>query len=167
MFPAVLAVLWACQRGAPRLTVWVGVITLAGAAAAPLVPAATLNDYVAATKGLDRATVATLNTGVGAQPVGAVALLLFLLGVILGGRILLGVLLWRSHIAPRWTAIALIISAPLDVFGPSGRLLHNDNAWLSYLLTAIGFAAAARTLWRPGNGPAPSFTRSSELAGNG
>lgn len=151
LFPAVVAVLWACRRHAPLLTAWVGGITLLGAAAGLLVPIATFNDYVSAKNGLDERTVLALNKALSEQPHVVVALTLFLLGVILGGRILLGVLLWRSGVAPRWMAAALIIAAPLDVLGPSGLLIRNDNAWISYLLTAIGFAAASRALLRTTN----------------
>lgn len=114
-------------------------------------PVPALNDYLGGTHGLDKATVMALNDATSRQSVGAVALLLFLLGVILGGRILLGVLLWRSHVAPRWTAVALFVAGPLDVFGPSGLLLRTDSAWISCLLTAVGFAAAARSLLRTAN----------------
>jgi hypothetical protein len=151
LLPAIVAVLWACRRQAPRLTAWVGGITVLGAISGMNIPVATRNDYLAARQGLDQHTVLSLNDAQTNQPAVLVLTLLFLIGVILFGRVLLGVLLWRSGVAPRWMACALIIAAPLDVFGPSGLLIHNDAAWLSYLLSAIGFAAASLALLRTTN----------------
>ena len=151
LMPAIVAVLVACRRTAPAATAWIGAITLVGAAAGPLVPTNTLIDYIGIRHGIAQPTVVAINDGIRSQPVSVVALVLFLLGVILGGRILLGVLEWRSRIAPRWMAVILILSAPLDVFGPSGLAFHNDSGFASYLMTALAFAGASRALLRARN----------------
>jgi Domain of unknown function (DUF4386) len=151
LLPAVVAVLASCRRTAPRWTAWVGAITLTGAAVGPLAPTSTLTDYIGIRQGIARPTLFALNDGIAHQPVSVVVLILFLLGVILGGRILLGVLQWRSRIVPRWIAAVLIIAAPLDVFGPSGVVFHNDTAMVSYLMTALAFAGSSLALLRTRN----------------
>jgi hypothetical protein len=151
LFPAVIAVLWTCRRHAPRLTAVVGCITLLGVAGGLSIPNSQLIDLVASQKGLDHSTVLALNDGLGNLPVVLVLTLLFLLGVVLLGRILLGVLLWRTGVAPRWMAAALIIAGPLDVFAPSTLGVNNGSGALSWVLTAIGFAAASRALLRMSN----------------
>jgi len=113
LFPAIVAVLWVCRRHAPRLTAVVGCITLLGAAAGLSIPNSQLPDFVASQKGLDPRTILTLNDNLAKLPVVLITTLLFLLGVVLFGRILLGVLLWRSGVAPRWMASALILAGPL------------------------------------------------------
>ena len=152
LMPAIVAILVACRRSAPTATAWIGAITLIGAAAGPLAPTNTLIDYVGIRHGLAKQAVLAINDGIGSLPVSGVVLVLFLLGVILGGRILLGVLEWRSRTVPRWMAVVLILSAPLDVFGPSGLVFHNDGAFVSYLMTALAFGAASWTLFRTRNG---------------
>jgi hypothetical protein len=151
LMPAIVAVLMACRRTAPTATAWIGAITLVGAAAGPLAPTNTLIDYIGIRHGVTQQAILTINDGIASQPLSAVVLVLFLLGVILGGRILLGVLQWRSRTVPRWTAVILILSAPLDVFGPSGLVFHNDGAFVSFLMTALAFAGASRALLRTRN----------------
>jgi hypothetical protein len=48
-------------------------------------------------------------------------------------------------------AAALIIAGPLDVFAPSTLGVNNGSGALSWVLTAIGFAAASRALLRMSN----------------
>lgn len=151
LFPAIVAVLWVCRRHAPRLTAVVGCITLLGAAAGLSIPNSQLPDFVASQKGLDPRTILTLNDNLAKLPVVLITTLLFLLGVVLFGRILLGVLLWRSGVAPRWMASALILAGPLDVFAPSTLGVNNGGGALSWVLTAVGFAAASRALLRMSN----------------
>jgi hypothetical protein len=76
-----------------------------------------------------------------------VAALSFLIGITIG-RILLGIMLWRSRIAPRWMAIALILAAPVEFVPITGS---NLQPALSWTLTAIGYAAASLALLRSGN----------------
>jgi hypothetical protein len=151
LLPAVVAVLWACRRHAPRFTAVVGGITVLGICAGLSIPAYNLNDYVAAKKGIDPNAVLALNKGLENQPTVIVTTLLFLLGMILFGRILLGVLLWRSRIAPRWMSVALMLAGPVDVFGPNELVVRNGAGALSWLLTAVGFAAASLALLRTRN----------------
>jgi hypothetical protein len=148
LIPAIYAVLWVCRRRSPRMTAWVGTICLLGAAAGLLVPGPNMFVYVTAKNDLDTTATFTLVDHLMDQPWVAVVLICFFLGVILVGRMLLGWLMLRSGVGPKVLPIALIISAPLDVFGTSGLLFHNDNAVLSFVLSALGFAAASRALLR-------------------
>jgi len=78
------------------------------------------------------------------QPAVLVALLLFLVGMVIGG-ILLGIALWRSRAVPRWTAVALIVSSPLRLVYDGGI---NAITALTWVLTAVGFAGASVALMR-------------------
>jgi hypothetical protein len=148
LVPAVIAVIIACRRTAPRLSAWIGTITIIGAAMGSTIvgPDAQLRDYVGAKAGLDETTVLKLDDKIASSPMYSVAIACFFLGTILIGRILLGILTWKAHVGPTWASIALIIAGPLDVFG--GGAAHNTTGLISYLLTAIGFGAASLTLLR-------------------
>jgi hypothetical protein len=146
LVPAVLAVIVATRRSAPRLTAWVGTITVTGAAMGSTIvgPDAQLRDYVGARSGLDQGSISRLDDKISSTPLYTVAILCFFLGLILIGRILLGILTWRARVGPTWASVALIVSGPLDVFG--GQVAHNATGLVSYLLTAVGFGAASLTL---------------------
>jgi len=68
--------------------------------------------YLAVTKGLDVATVAALDEAWWALPMTGAAALLFISGIVVGLP-LLGIALWRSRVAPRWMAIALIVGGAI------------------------------------------------------
>jgi Domain of unknown function (DUF4386) len=145
LIPATIAVIWVCRRRSPRLTSVAAVLSLLGFSAALILPADELVALTTAEEGLDRATVLALIDAEWGQPTVAVALLLFLVGMVIGG-ILLGIALWRSRTAPRWMALALIVSSPSHVvFGP------NALAALSWALAAVGFAGASVALLRTDN----------------
>jgi len=100
----------------------------------------------AAQAGVDDATTAQILDGIAAHPSNAIALMLFVLGHILG-TVLLGIALWKGRMVPAWAALVLIVSQPLHlVFAVvvSNGLL-DAGAWS---LTAIGFAAAGLALLR-------------------
>lgn len=65
------------------------------------------------------------------------------------GRVLLGIVLWRAQIAPRWMAIAMLLASPVEfiLVGPLG----NVGPTLAYALTAVGFASASVALLRMTN----------------
>ncbi len=151
LVPAVIAVIIACRRSAPRLSAWIGTITIIGAAMGSTIvgPDAQLRDYIGARAGLDETTVLKLDDKIASSPMYSVAIACFFLGTILIGRILLGILTWRAHVGTTWASIALIVAGPLDVFG--GGAAHNTAGLVSYLLTAIGFGAASLTLLRTRN----------------
>ncbi|MCY7342446.1 MAG: hypothetical protein LH603_11530 [Pseudonocardia sp.] len=100
----------------------------------------------AAEAGLTMEQTVALDGALTAQPTANLALMVFLIGHVLGA-VLLGIALWGS--IPRWAAAALIVSQPLHlvfaVIVPNHAL--DAAAWA---LTAVGFAAAALTSARRG-----------------
>jgi len=100
----------------------------------------------AAQTGVDKDTTTQILDQMAAHPSAAIALMLFVIGHILG-TVLLGVALWKGRLVPAWAALVLIVSQPLHlVFAVvvSNRLL-DAAAWS---LTAVGFAAAGAALVR-------------------
>ena len=71
--------------------------------------------------------------------------LLFISGIVVGLP-LLGIALWRSRVAPRWMAIALIIGGATHPFLP-----NHVVAGIGLLVAGIGFAGATRALLRMTN----------------
>jgi hypothetical protein len=65
------------------------------------------------------------------------------------GRVLLGIVLWRARIAPRWMAVAMLLASPVEfaLVGPVG----NVGPTIAYALTAVGFASASVALLRMTN----------------
>lgn len=100
----------------------------------------------AAETGVDNAATTQILGQMTAHPSAAIALMLFVIGHILG-TVLLGIALWNGRIVPAWAALVLIVSQPLHlvfaVVVPNGLL--DAAAWS---LTAIGFAAAGIALVR-------------------
>jgi Domain of unknown function (DUF4386) len=151
LLPAVLALLWVCRRHAPRLTTAVGILSLPGAAAAPIIGSATMFVAVAVDKHVDVGTITRLADGVWNQPGLLVLVLFFLVGVVLFGRIMFGVLLWRTRVTPRWMAVGVMVAGPMDVFGPGQLLVHNGLPALSWILTAVAFSGVSLALLRTSN----------------
>ena len=144
LIPAVIALAWVTRRRTPASVgaVW----TLLGCLGAfPLLVPDDLLAYLAVTKGLDMATVAALDEAWWALPVTGAAALLFISGIVVGLP-LLGIALWRSRVAPRWMAIALIIGGATHPFLP-----NHVVAGIGLLVAGIGFAGATRALLRMTN----------------
>jgi hypothetical protein len=146
-FAATIAVAWVCRRHAPRLTAVGAALALLGLAAGATMPSQELVGLVAAREGINPTTIGALNDAISNQPSVTAALLIFLLGMFIG-QILLGIALWRSRVAPRWMALALIVATPLHL-APAGA--GNSVAALSWALTAVGYAAASLALLRMSN----------------
>jgi hypothetical protein len=145
--PTTIAVAWVCRRHAPRLTAVGAVLSLAAFGATAALPNGELTALATVHHDLDRTVVVALDEAVWGQPTVVAALLIFLPGMVIGG-ILLGVALWRSRVAPRWMALALIVSAPLHLAPGLG---NNALAALSWALTAIGYTGASLALLRMDN----------------
>ena len=143
LVPATAALAWVCRRQVPVLTsvgVW---LTIPGFLAAfALLPAQNVHALVTADDGLDAGTVAALDDAVVEQPWVLLATLLFLLGITVGLPVL-GVALWRSGTAPRWTAALLIAGTATHIFvpGPAGK-------GLGLLVGAVGFLGVTLALLR-------------------
>jgi hypothetical protein len=116
------------------IVAWVAFASLPFLAATDQIPLA------APAAGLSPTTAGELTAAVAAHPTQLIALLTFVVGHIVG-TVLLGVALWR--VIPRWAAVALIVSQPLHLLFAVAVVNHPLDA-LSWALTAVGFAAAAR-----------------------
>ena len=146
LIPAVIAVAWVTRRRTPLLTTVGAVWTLLGCLGAfPLLAPDDLLAYLTVTERLDVATVAALDEAWWALPVTGVAALLFISGIVVGLP-LLGIALWRSRVAPRWMAIALIIGGATHPFLP-----NHVVAGIGLLVAGLGFAGATRALLRMTN----------------
>jgi hypothetical protein len=146
LIPAVTALAWVTRRRTPVLTSVGAVWTLLGCLSAfPLMVPDDLLAYLAVTKGLDVATVVALDDAWWALPVTGAAALLFISGIVVGLP-LLGIALWRSRVAPRWMAIAVIIGGATHPFLP-----NHVVAGIGLLVAGIGFAGATRALLRMTN----------------
>ena len=102
--------------------------------------------FVATQNDLDRGTIVALNEALEASPVYLV-IIPFAAAITLG-RVLLGVLLWRVRIAPRWMAVALVAAVPVEWV--LGAAIGNAGPAIAYLLTAAGFGSASVALSRQG-----------------
>ncbi|MGP3963635.1 hypothetical protein ACTWPT_47490 [Nonomuraea sp. 3N208] len=146
LVPALFVLTRLALRGAPVLAI--AAITLAlpgylGMAALGVSDAAAL---AAVTAGLSPSDGTAVLEALAAQPALSLSVGLFVLGHVLG-TVLLGAALWRARMIPAWAGAALVASQPLHlVFVLTGApKLLDGGAWV---LTALGFAAAALTLAR-------------------
>lgn len=147
LVPAGVALLWVCRRRAPVFTAVVGFLVLLGFTSGLAGPKTDLLVLVGTQQGVDPAVLAALGDGIWADPTMGAAMLPFLLTITFG-RILLGVLLWRVRVAPRWMAVALMLAAPIEFVNLTGGNLQPAIGWA---LTAIGFASATVALMRTSN----------------
>jgi hypothetical protein len=146
LIPAVIAVAWVTRRRTPVLTTVGAVWALLGCLSAfPLLVPDDLLAYLAVTERLDVATIAALDRAWWALPATGAAALLFISSIVVGLP-LLGIALWRSRVAPRWMASALIIGGATHPFLPNHLV-----AGIGLLVAAIGFAGATRALLRVTN----------------
>jgi hypothetical protein len=142
--PATMAVAWAARRGAPRLTLAGGVLTILAFSAS--LPNSDLADVAGVRKGVSPAAVQAIDDAVWAHPAIGTQLGIFLLGQA-SGLILLGIALWRARVVPAWAGILLALSGPAHLVAPGG----NAGAAISWAMTAIGYAAASVALLRTRN----------------
>ena len=146
LIPAVIAVAWVTRRRTPVLTTVGAVWTLLGCLSVfPLGVPDDLLAYLTVREGLDVATIAALDAAWWVLPPVGVAALLFISGIVVGLP-LLGLALWRSRVAPRWMAIALIVGGVTHPFLPNHVI-----AGIGLLVASIGFAGATVALLRMRN----------------
>jgi hypothetical protein len=146
LIPAVIAVAWVTRRRTPVLTTVGAVWTLLGCLSVfPLGVPDDLLAYLAVREGLDVATIAALDAAWWVLPPVGGAALLFISGIVVGLP-LLGIALWRSRVAPRWMAIALIVGGVTHPFLPNHVI-----AGVGLLIAAVGFAGATVALLRMPN----------------
>jgi hypothetical protein len=138
----VLIVARVAVRARPVLGAVAGAVAWLGFASLPITAAVDQVPLAAPTAGLDPAGTAALVDAVAAHPTQSLALAVFVAGHIVG-TVLLGVAIWS--VVPRWAAVALVVSQPLHLLFAVAVVNHPLDA-VSWALTAVGFAAAARVL---------------------
>ncbi|MEV1168861.1 hypothetical protein [Nonomuraea sp. NPDC049784] len=146
LIPATIAVAWVARRGAPRLTTVGAVIALLGELTGfALLRGSDGLAYITMQQGFDVAATAKLADAIENDALQLVASLLFIVGIVIG-LALLGIALWRSHVAPAWMGIGLALGAFTHPFVP-GHLAQG----IGLAAAAIGFAGASLALLRMRN----------------
>jgi len=149
LVPSGVAMLMAMRRVAPRAaTIVVGFITL-GFCTGVTNPRVLDVALIAAREDINPVAAATIMSQLDVLPTTVIAIVPFAMTITLG-RIALGVVLWRTRIAPRWMAVAMLLAGPVE-WG-LGAVIGNAGPALAYLLTAIGFASASWALLHMSNG---------------
>ncbi|MCW2938583.1 MAG: hypothetical protein JWN00_1568 [Actinomycetia bacterium] len=147
LVPGAIAVAWVSRRRNPTFTAIAGFLVILGFISGTANPATDLVALIGVQKGVDTKVLVTLVDALNNSAFTGVALLPFLLAITLG-RLLLGILLWRARVAPRWMAAALIAAAPVEFLNVTGG---NLQPTLSWALTGLGFASATVALLRMSN----------------
>lgn len=146
LIPAIVAVLSATRRYAPRLSTAGGFLALLGfLSGLTLLGGVDTPELLTATNHLDAETMARVHDAVGNDPIGLIASVLFLVGVVIGVG-LLGAALWRSRVAPAWMGIALMLGGITHPFIPG-----HIGQGVGLLIAAIGFGGATFALLRQSN----------------
>ncbi|TDW21261.1 hypothetical protein [Kribbella kalugense] len=132
------------RRGAPWLTAIALLILIPGYLSLPWASASDLFTWQAGTAGLDPATIAkAVDVTHGSMNLSG---FVFVLGHVLG-TILLGFAMWRSHVGPRWAAIAVGISQPIHFVAAIIISSHTLDL-IGWGLQAAGFAAVGWAILR-------------------
>lgn len=145
---AVLIVSRVAMRVRPQLGTIAAVVAWVAFASLAFLVTPDLAAQAGADAGLPPATTAAVLTAIESNPVASTALVIYVVGHILGA-VLLGLALWRA--IPRWAAAALIVSQPMHFVVTVIVPNHLLDA-LAWVLTTIGFAAAAATGLTPDRG---------------
>ncbi|MGW2765927.1 hypothetical protein [Streptomyces sp. NPDC001275] len=146
MIPATLVTAWTARRGAPRLALYGGLLTMTAFAASMGAPDSDQAALVAAEKGLDPGLATALDDAVQAHPVAGLLTVFFLLGQAIG-LALLGLALWRGRVTHAWVGAALAVSGPAHLLGA----VSTTACAMSWVVTAVGYAGASVTLLRTGD----------------
>jgi hypothetical protein len=147
LVPGAIAVGQLAARRSPRLGTWGLALTTAGYACLAVIAAVDFAAVAALEAGVPPSEVASLVEGMNGSPVAVAGTVIYVVGHV-AGLILLGVALLRAHVIPAWAAWAIIVSAPLHLIFAVAVPAAVPMA-LAWLLTAVGFAMAARVLTRP------------------
>jgi hypothetical protein len=162
LVPGAIAVAWVCRRRNATFTAYAGFLVIFGFLAGMANPATNLVALLGVRAGIDHQTLVTLIDALSNSAFTGTVLLPFLLAISIG-RLLLGILLWRAHIAPRWMAAMLIAAVPIEFVNVTGNL----QPTIAWALTGIGFASASVALLRMSNDefdlpPLPSVSSEKE-----
>ncbi len=141
--PAVLAVMRVLRGGAPLLGLIGGSLAVAGLVGGMLLVLSDQYNIGLSERTEARGEIVAALEGSSAWVINLV-LVVFLLGIIVGG-IILGAGLLRSRIVPAWAGWALIASSALSVAARPADAKALDV--VASLLFLIGLAAVARVVW--------------------
>lgn len=144
LVPAVLAVGRLTRRRTPRLTAAALLLAVPGYLVLTWLIAGDLLLWVGAELGADPSVVASMLST--AHPTTEIAGGVFVLGHVLG-TVLLGVALWRSHLVPRWVAVATVVCQPLH-FVAAVIVQSPQLDLLAWGMNAAAFAGVAVAVLR-------------------
>ena len=145
LIPAIYAVAWVSRRGAPRLTTAGAFLSLLGCLAGFGLLGGVDTPELLTVNNLDVDTMGKIYDAAYSDPIGGVASLLFIVGIVVGLG-LLGAALWRSRVAPAWMGIALMVGCVTHPFIP-----HQIGQGIGLFVAAAGFAGATVVLLRETN----------------
>ena len=146
LIPAIYAVAWVSRRGAPRLTTAGAFISLLGCLAGfGLTGGVATPELLTVMNNLDVDTMSRIYDAAQTDPIGGIAGLLFIIGIVFGLG-LLGAALWRSRAVPAWMGIAIMVGGITHPFIP-----HQIGQGIGLFIAAAGFAGATLVLLRQSN----------------
>jgi hypothetical protein len=132
------------RRSTPWLTAVAVVLMIAGYLSLPWTAASDVFTWSAGTAGLDPASIAkAADVTHGSMNLAG---FVFVIGHVFG-TILLGIAMWRSHVGPRWAAIAVLVSQPIHFVAAVIVSSHTLDL-VGWGLEAAGFAAVGWAILR-------------------
>ncbi|HYJ54247.1 MAG TPA: hypothetical protein VEX40_01745 [Mycobacterium sp.] len=144
LVPGAYAVGRVTRRGAPWLTAIALLLVVPGYLALPWMASSDIFIWSAGTAGLDPAAITRAAEAThGSMDVAGFT---FVFGHVIG-TILLGMAMWRSHIVPRWAAVATAISQPIHFIAAVVLVSHSLDL-VGWGLQAAGFAAVGWAILR-------------------
>ncbi len=132
------------RRRAPWLTAITLLLLVPGYLSLPWTAASDVFTWSAGTAGLDPATIAKAAEVTHGST--NLAGLVFVVGHVFG-TILLGIAMWRTHVGPRWAAIAVMVSQPTHFVAAVIVSSHTLDL-VGWGLQAVGFAAVGWAILR-------------------
>ena len=132
------------RRRAPWLTAIALLLVVPGYLALPWMASGDIFIWSAGTAGLDPAAITrAAEVTHGSMDIAGI---LFVAGHVIG-TILLGIAMWRSHLVPRWAAVATAISQPIHIIAAVVVVSHTLDL-VGWGLQAAGFAAVGWAILR-------------------
>ncbi|MEI8410634.1 MULTISPECIES: hypothetical protein [unclassified Kribbella] len=144
LVPGAYAVGRLTRRRAPWLTAIALLLVVPGYLALPWMASGDIFIWSAGTAGLDPAAITrAAEVSHGTMDIAGIV---FVAGHVIG-TILLGIAMWRSHIVPRWAAVATAISQPIHLIAAVVVVSHTLDL-VGWGLQAAGFAAVGWAILR-------------------
>ena len=144
LVPGAYVVCRLTRRRAPWLTAIALLLVVPGYLALPWMASGDIFIWSAGTAGLDPAAITrAAEVTHGSMDIAGIV---FVAGHVIG-TILLGIAMWRSHIVPRWAAVATAISQPIHFIAAVVVVSHTLDL-VGWGLQAAGFAAVGWAILR-------------------